>query len=106
MKLILLTTTLATLTSITTAIPTGDHGHLAHITFHGAADAAFTMDFPTDGSAVQITNVLSISKISSTSDAVCHFRGIDGSFTEVVGQQTVDVGPPQTQIWGSCSAMQ
>ncbi|KAL2837943.1 hypothetical protein BJY01DRAFT_251174 [Aspergillus pseudoustus] len=106
MKLTLLATTLAALTSITSAIPTGGHADRAFITFHGAADASFSMDFPTDGSTVQITDVLSISKISSTSHAVCHFKGIDGSFTQVVGEQTVDVGPPQTQVWGTCWRMQ
>ncbi|KAL2807705.1 hypothetical protein BJX63DRAFT_62574 [Aspergillus granulosus] len=106
MKPSLLATTLAALTSITSASPIEERAHLAYITFYGAADAFFSLDFPTDGSPVQITDVLSISKITSTSDAVCHFKGVDGSFTQVVGQQTVDVGPPQTQVWGSCWKMQ
>jgi len=47
-------------------------------------------------------NPLSISKITSLGGATCSFRGIDGSNTFLVGAQTVDVGPPQTQVAGSC----
>lgn len=48
-------------------------------------------------------NPLSVSKISSlTGGAVCTFKGIDGSVTTVIGEETVDVGPPQTQISASC----
>jgi hypothetical protein len=49
-------------------------------------------------------NPLSISHIVSAGGATCTFHGIDGSVTTTVGTQTVDVGPPQTQISGSCSA--
>ncbi|KAF7593582.1 hypothetical protein BBP40_011202 [Aspergillus hancockii] len=74
------------------------------ITFIGAADAQFTQDFPTDGSGTSITNPLSISHISSSTDGVsCVFNGIDHSVTAVSGVQTVDVGPPQTQVWGTCN---
>ncbi|OJJ03489.1 hypothetical protein ASPVEDRAFT_30003 [Aspergillus versicolor CBS 583.65] len=77
----------------------------AQITFTGAADAQFTQDFPADGSIVKITNPLSISHISSNSpDIACTFNGIDHSATTVIGVATVDVGPPQTQIQGSCTA--
>ncbi|CAG7938914.1 unnamed protein product [Penicillium salamii] len=73
------------------------------ITFIGAADAQFTWSFPTDGSVVSISNPLSISHISSSVDGVqCTFDGIDDSVTTVTGAQTVDVGPPQTQLTGSC----
>ena len=41
----------------------------------------------------------------SEGGATCGFLGIDGSQTTVVGAQTVDVGPPQTQISGSCLAL-
>ncbi|KAL3259191.1 hypothetical protein ABHI18_005445 [Aspergillus niger] len=75
----------------------------AQVTFIGAAGAQFTQDFPTDGSNVKITNPLSISHIScSTQGAVCTFDGIDHSVTTVTGVGQVDVGPPQTQIQGSC----
>ncbi|KAI4197519.1 MAG: hypothetical protein LQ348_002155 [Seirophora lacunosa] len=47
---------------------------------------------------------LSVSMIRSEGGATCTFNGIDGSSTTVVGAQTVDVGPPQTQISGSCRA--
>ncbi|KAJ5911656.1 uncharacterized protein N7473_000959 [Penicillium subrubescens] len=73
------------------------------ITFIGAADAQFSQSFPTDGSRVSITNPLSISHISSGTNGVsCTFHGIDNSDTTVNGAQTVDVGPPQTQVYGSC----
>ncbi|KAJ5698532.1 hypothetical protein N7462_000537 [Penicillium macrosclerotiorum] len=73
------------------------------ITFIGAADAQFTQAFPTDGSVVAISNVLSISHISSATDGVgCTFNGVDHSVTTVNGATTVDVGPPQTQISGTC----
>lgn len=46
----------------------------------------------------------SITSISSAGGATCTFRGNDGSETTVIGAQTVDVGPPQVQLTGSCSA--
>ena len=49
-------------------------------------------------------DVLSISHIKSLGGATCAFYGIDGSKTIVVGAQTVDVGPPQTQISAVCQA--
>ncbi|KAJ5206588.1 hypothetical protein N7491_002797 [Penicillium cf. griseofulvum] len=86
--------------------PTGDHPHgdQVHVTFLGAADAQFTQDFPSNGEWVQITNPLSISHIQTNTEGVtCVFNGIDHSFTTVIGTQLVDVGPPQTQISGSCA---
>ncbi|KKK27096.1 hypothetical protein ARAM_000041 [Aspergillus rambellii] len=78
--------------------------NLAHITFIGAGDAQFTQDFPTDGSFIQISNPLSISHISSSTQGIaCAFHGIDHSLTTVVGVAEVDVGPPQTQVEGSCT---
>ncbi|KAF4632243.1 hypothetical protein G7Y89_g5879 [Cudoniella acicularis] len=79
----------------------------AQITFEGAPpdDASFTLSVPTDGSVFGIkANPLSVSQISSLGGASCSFVGIDGSHTVVVGAQTVDVGPPQAQISGSCLA--
>ncbi|PYI09717.1 hypothetical protein BO78DRAFT_394637 [Aspergillus sclerotiicarbonarius CBS 121057] len=75
----------------------------AQITFIGAAGAQFTQDFPIDGSVVKITNPLSISHIyDGTKGTVCTFDGIDHSVTTVAGVSQVDVGPPQTQVQGSC----
>ncbi|KAJ5556259.1 hypothetical protein N7494_000174 [Penicillium frequentans] len=73
------------------------------ITFHGAAGAQFTQSFPTDDTATSIYNPLSISKISSSTNLVeCSFTGVDGSFTTVDGAVSSDVGPPQTQVSGTC----
>ncbi|KAJ6051753.1 uncharacterized protein N7446_006388 [Penicillium canescens] len=73
------------------------------VTFIGAANALFTQVFPINGGSVQITNPLSISHIVSDRDGVtCVFNGIDHSVTTITGTQLVDVGPPQTQISGSC----
>ena len=35
---------------------------------------------------------------------MCRFAGIDGSFVFIVGEGTVDVGPPQVQVSVRCSA--
>lgn len=48
---------------------------------------------------------LSVSHISSEGGASCTLFGIDGSTTTVVCANTVDVGPPQTQVSGSCLAL-
>lgn len=90
------------------------------ITFHGAAGAQFTQSFPEDGTTTSIcmftaryfkglevltvtANPLSISQISSYTDLVeCTFTGVDGSFTTVDGAVSSDVGPPQTQVSGTC----
>lgn len=98
------------------------------ITFIGAADAKFEQAFPIDGSAVQIcksahlhqdadgicfegkrltstANPLSISHIEiDTAGVSCIFNGVDNSVTSVTGPATVDVGPPQTQVKGTCWA--
>ncbi|KAJ5343946.1 hypothetical protein MYU51_002105 [Penicillium brevicompactum] len=89
--------------AVASAIPVKRDDHV-EITFIGAADAQFTQSFPSDGSAVSITNPLSISKISSGVNGFqCTFDGIDHSVTTVSGAETVDVGPPQTQLTGSCT---
>ncbi|KAJ5503686.1 hypothetical protein N7463_006560 [Penicillium fimorum] len=90
----------------TNPAPVGDHprGNEVHVTFIGAADGQFTQSFPSNGEWVQIMNPLSISHIQTSTDGVtCVFNGIDHSVTTVVGTQLVDVGPPQTQISGSCA---
>ncbi|KAJ6002501.1 hypothetical protein N7451_005048 [Penicillium sp. IBT 35674x] len=85
-----------------TAAPT-KRTDTVEITFHGAAGAQFTQSFPTDDTATSISNPLSISKISSNTNLVeCSFTGVDGSFTTVDGAVSSDVGPPQTQVSGTC----
>lgn len=100
-------------------------GGQVQITFLGAANAQFTQSFPTNGATAQISmstfgfsvttdrlrkltaiaNPLSISHIESNTNGVsCVFNGIDHSVTTVNGAQLVDVGPPQTQVSGSCKA--
>ncbi|RDW83457.1 hypothetical protein BP5796_04948 [Coleophoma crateriformis] len=107
MKTFAVTTAIAALlASVAIAAPAQEARQFqAQITFYGAADAAFSMSVRTDGLPFVITNPLSISKIESLGGATCAFDGIDGSHTVVVGAQTVDVGPPQTQISGSCLAL-
>jgi len=79
---------------------------IVEITFEGATPSAYFIEgFPTNGQVVAISNVLSISHISSPGGASCTFYGIDGSVTKVTGTELVDVGPPQTQISGSCWAI-
>lgn len=93
-----------------------------HVTFLGAANAQFTQSFPSNGESVKIgmsiyifrykqtktlisiVNPLSISHIQTdTKGVTCVFNGIDHSVTTVIGTQLVDVGPPQTQVSGSCA---
>ncbi|KAH8647448.1 hypothetical protein BGZ60DRAFT_535334 [Tricladium varicosporioides] len=94
------------LASLVTAAPSEKRQFQAQIIFQGAPPevAQFSMSVPTDGSVFTITNPLSISHIQSLGGATCSFFGIDESHTIIVGAQTVDVGPPQTQILGSCLA--
>lgn len=52
-----------------------------------------------------VANALSVSHINvNAEEGVCRFTGIDGGFTFIVGEGTVDVGPPQVQVTGRCSA--
>lgn len=96
---------LASLASATPAPKQEARQFQAQITFFGAdSDASFSLSVPTDGSEFSIGNPLSVSKIQSLGGATCSFTGVDGSQTVTVGAQTVDVGPPQTQISGSCLA--
>ncbi|OJK00953.1 hypothetical protein ASPACDRAFT_42453 [Aspergillus aculeatus ATCC 16872] len=89
----------------TPSTPSGGQGSSVTITFQGAADAQFSQSFPLDGTSTAITNPLSISHIvSSTGNVRCTFNGIDHSVTTVSGVQTIDVGPPQTQVNGACTA--
>ncbi|OOF95033.1 hypothetical protein ASPCADRAFT_208646 [Aspergillus carbonarius ITEM 5010] len=100
MKIALIPTLMAT---SALGLNIGRGQNTAQVTFIGAADAQFTQDFPIDGSVVKITNPLSISHIyDATKGTVCTFDGIDHSVTTVTGVGQVDVGPPQTQVQGSC----
>ena len=98
------------------------------ITFHGAGGASYSQQFPADNSVHTIctfpfipssalghaflcyaqgsnditANPLAVSSISSVGGGFCTFSGAQGSSTVVFGEQTVPVGPPQTQIRGSC----
>jgi hypothetical protein len=94
---------------------------MVSVIFIGAADAQFEQSFPVNGEWISISmsiytsllflhklltriaNPLSISHIQSTTAGVtCVFNGIDQSLT-TVSDGLVDVGPPQTQVSGSCS---
>ncbi|KAJ5770449.1 uncharacterized protein N7511_002500 [Penicillium nucicola] len=89
----------------TSAGPLRARNDQVDITFIGAADAQFTQSFPSDGTVISIGNPLSISHISSNTAGIqCTFNGIDKSVTTVTGHELVDVGPPQTQLSGSCQA--
>jgi len=106
MKTFTTTAILALMATLTQAAPVVDRSSFeAQITFIGAAGAQFSLSVPTDSSIFYIYNPLSISHISSEGGATCSFEGIDGSHTIVVGAETVDVGPPQTQVSGSCLAL-
>ncbi|MCJ1356535.1 MAG: hypothetical protein MMC33_006530 [Icmadophila ericetorum] len=96
----------ALLSTTALSAPLQSRQFAAQITFHGATpEAFFTQAFPADGSLVKITNPLSITSITSLGGASCSFLGIDGSQTTVVGANTAVVGPPQTQVQGSCLAL-
>ncbi|KAJ5645266.1 hypothetical protein N7507_011277 [Penicillium longicatenatum] len=83
-----------------------EHSSQVQVVFIGAANAEFTQTFPVNGQAMQITNVLSISHIElNTASVMCTFHGIDNGVTTVSGNELVDVGPPQTQVWGSCQSI-
>ncbi|KAN0071950.1 hypothetical protein V8E54_009679 [Elaphomyces granulatus] len=74
-------------------------------TFYGAAGASFKQQFPADGKIYRITNPLSVSYIQVEGAAICTFYGIDQSVTHVIDGQVVPVGPPQTQVFGTCTAL-
>ncbi|MCJ1294558.1 hypothetical protein MMC34_006116 [Xylographa carneopallida] len=80
-----------------------EHGFTAQITLEGATpEASLTQSVRTDSVPFYITNPLSISHIQSQGSASYTFFGVDDSVTAVYGAQTVDVGPPQTQLSGIC----
>lgn len=129
MKTFTVTAILAIAASLVQAAPAQQTRQFeAQLTFVGAADGSFTLAVPTDGTVFPISklllhssspfsspivrsfklsqtaNDLSVSKIASLGGATCAFDGVDGSHTVLVGAQTVDVGPPQVQVSGSCRA--
>ncbi|KAN0085589.1 hypothetical protein V8E54_002056 [Elaphomyces granulatus] len=105
MNVFIISTIVATLLAASSAAPVDTARQFqVTITFTGAAGASFTQLFPADRQLHPITNLLSISEISSEGGATCSFFGIDGSKTTVVGAHTVPVGPPQTQVSGVCDA--
>lgn len=89
--------------------------------FHGSCRCSVYPDFPVQRwmdsnwyvcifrdkhtkALISIVNPLSISHIQTNTEGVtCVFNGIDHSVTTVIGTQLVDVGPPQTQVSGSCA---
>ncbi|MCJ1424812.1 hypothetical protein MMC29_002700 [Sticta canariensis] len=76
---------------------------IAALTFHGAAGASYTVLVPTNNTIVYIDNPLSVSSIDSQSVAFCTIRGSEGGSTVVTGNpESVDVSPPQPQIWAIC----
>ncbi|KAL8853300.1 MAG: hypothetical protein Q9221_001776 [Calogaya cf. arnoldii] len=105
MKAIAISTTLALLTSMVAAAPAPVPASASgiQIRFIGAADGQFTQGFPANGVTIGIHNPLSISKIYKSGGVTCQFNGIDRGITVVPAGQTVDVGPPQTQISGYCN---
>ncbi|KAF9887506.1 hypothetical protein FE257_010084 [Aspergillus nanangensis] len=105
MKTSVIAATLTTLAGLVSATPVDKRSAVATIRFEGAADAGFTQGFLVDDQIYGIFDKLSISHIKGAEGAVCTFHGVDGSTTVVSGSQTVDVGPPQTQIWGTCKSL-
>jgi len=79
------------------------------ITFQGAGPnpPEYSLTVPCDGSNFLTDNLLSVSQIitDGTVECACSFFGIDGSVTFTFDNDEVDVGPPQTQVSGSCSAI-
>jgi hypothetical protein len=55
MKLNVLVTAFTALVGLSSASPMEKRAHVAYITFIGAADTSFSMDFPTDGTPTQIS---------------------------------------------------
>ncbi|KAL9120245.1 MAG: hypothetical protein Q9187_003202 [Circinaria calcarea] len=101
MKTFAISAALALLAGLVSAAPATP---CVQVTFQGAPpDVAFyTRCIPTDGSLTTLNDPLSISHIVVNGQANCYFFGVDGSFTTVGPFQTVDVGPPQTQVSGYC----
>ncbi|KAL2061551.1 hypothetical protein VTL71DRAFT_6928 [Oculimacula yallundae] len=78
----------------------------ANIVFHGAADAAYSVNVPLDGSLTYTYNALSISSVSSDTINIgsqCTLHTVDYPPALVQGPpNTWVVGPPQTVTSISC----
>jgi hypothetical protein len=75
-----------------------------NVEFQAAANTGYSQVFPVDGSVQYISNDpddLSISHIVLDGYAPCTFYGVDGSVTSL-SSGGIDVGPPQTQVYGIC----
>ncbi|EHA23784.1 hypothetical protein CBS63078_2234 [Aspergillus niger] len=105
MKTTFITAACSTFAALASAAPTDNSAFEVAITFWGADGSSFSQNFPADDSTHAITNQLSITKISSVGGGFCTFQGIDGSSTVVVGEVTVPVSPPQTQVSGTCDIL-
>ncbi|KAH9210064.1 hypothetical protein DL95DRAFT_343651 [Leptodontidium sp. 2 PMI_412] len=94
--------------ALTQAAPLQSRTSYADIVFHGAADAAYSLSVPLDGSLTYTYNALSISSVSSTGVNVatqCTLHTVDYPPALVEGPaNTWVVGPPQTVISISCTA--
>ncbi|KAL9119967.1 MAG: hypothetical protein Q9187_003476 [Circinaria calcarea] len=104
MKTFAISAALTLLAGLVSAAPAPAPASCVQVTFQGAPpDVAFyTRCIPTNGSLTTLNDPLSISHIVVNGHANCYFFGVDGSFTAVGPFQTVDVGPPQTQVSGYC----
>lgn len=97
------------------------------LTFQGATpEASYTVEPPSDGTLFAISTLssppfstsfakfylnvsadhpeISVSHITLFGAGQCTIDGVDGSKTTVRISQTVDVGPPQVQVSGTCNA--
>lgn len=77
------------------------------ITLEGAGPnpPSISLTPPFDGTNFTTNTDLSISHIVvSAETGVCSFQGIDGATPFIVGEGTVDVGPPQVLLTGKCCA--
>lgn len=105
MKTFTITATLALLIATISAAPSSPKSNRqfeVSVTFYGADGASYPGSFPADDSVQPITNPLSVSSISSPGGGFCSFFGADGTETEVIGDETSIVAPPQPQVSGSC----
>jgi hypothetical protein len=106
MKLSIISAIVATLLATSSAAPVeAPRQFQVAITFNAAAGVTYFQYIPADGEDHDIDSDLSFSSITSAGGAECTFYGIDGSVTEVDGAETVDIGPPQTQVSGTCEPL-
>lgn len=121
-------TIISAVAGFTSAAPAAESRQFkALITFTGAA-ASYTLEVPTDASVFYTSksrklhtdsppfcvilmltcdqdNNLAVDTISSEGGASCGFTGADGAAVNIVGHNSVTVGPPQAIVSGSCLAL-